>query len=103
MYAGWLFMSVVIYFFGIYAWKAQKPVSFWNIAHKIEVHHVEKYNRAVAKMWISFAFAFDIIGLPMLSGQNSAWIVFLVLGTMAWTIALMAVYTGIEKKYRIYK
>ena len=100
-YIGWLLVSAVFYGFGIYAWTADKPVSFWNFTQQIQVNHVEKYNQAVAKLWISFAVLFDIIGLPVLAGQNSAWIVFLVLGTMAWAIALMAVYTGIEKKYRI--
>ncbi len=103
MYLGWMIMSVVFYGLGGYAWVADKPVRFWNIAQQIQVCNIKKYNRAVAKMWVVFAFFWNVTGLPLLlAEQNSVWIVFSILGGMAWSIALMVVYAGIEKRYRIY-
>lgn len=101
MYAGWMIVSVVFYCLGGYAWRAEKPVKFWNIAQQIQVRDVKRYNRAVAKLWIVSAVVWDVAGLPLLAGQNSAWIVFSILGAVAWSIALMVIYTRIEKKYRV--
>lgn len=101
MYVGWLMASVIFFCLGGYAWTAKSPVKFWNIAQHIKVCDIKKYNQAVGKLWFMSAVVFDAIGLPLLKGQNSAWIVVTILGTMAWAIAVMVIYTGIEKKYRI--
>ena len=53
-------------------------------------------------MWFIFALFLAALGMPLLAGQNSVWIVFTILGGMMWAIALMVVYTKIEKKYRVY-
>ena len=66
-----------------------------------EVTDVKGYNRAVGILWCVFGVCFALLGLPLLPGQNSAWVLFSVLGAMAEAIAAMAVYTvGIEGKYR---
>lgn len=98
----WLVISGIFVILGIAAWNSKKAVRFWTLSQQIQVSDVKKYNRAVAKMWFVFAVIFSVIGLPVLAGQNSAWIVFTILGGMFWAVALMAVYTRIEKKYRIY-
>lgn len=101
MYSIWFAGSMVFYGLGVYAWTAKEAVKFWNTGQQIQVCDVKKYNHAVAKLWVVAAAVFDVIGLPLLAGQNSAWIVFLILGTVAWTVILMAVYVKIEGKYRV--
>lgn len=98
----WLAVSGIFVILGIAAWNAKKAVRFWTVSQQIQVRDVKHYNRAVAEMWFVFAGIFAVIGLPVLAGQNSAWIVFTILGGMFWAIALMAVYMKIEKKYRIF-
>ena len=45
---------------------------------------------------------FRSLGIPLLAGQNSAWIILSILGVMAESIAAMAVYSlVIEKKYKL--
>ncbi len=98
----WLMASGLFAVIGIAAWNAKKAVSFWNLTQPVRVYDVKNYNRAVAKMWFVFAGLFAVTGLPLLGGQNSAWIVYSILGCMALSIGLMVVYMRIEKKYRIY-
>ena len=88
---------------GVYAWFIKKPVpmGFWANAEMFEVVDIKGYNRAVAKLFCIFGIVFIALGLPLLAGQNSAWIVLSVAGAMAESIAAMAVYTlVIEKKYK---
>jgi len=62
---------------------------------------VKKYNGAVSKLFIGYGIVFILLGLPMLSGQNSPWIILSIGGIMAESIAAMVIYTVvIEKKYR---
>lgn len=103
VYLIWAVGCSVLFVFGTYAWFAKKPVSFWTINQKIQVSNIKKYNRAVAKLWFVFAAGLAVLGLPLMAGQNSAWIVITILGAMFWAIAFMIVYTRIEKKYRIYE
>lgn len=98
----WLLMCSTFVLLGVVSWKSKKAVQFWTISQQIQVSDVQKYNRAVSKMWFIFALFLAALGIPMLAGQNSVWIVFTILGGMMWAIALMVVYTKIEKKYRIY-
>ena len=77
------------------------PFGFWANAKVFEVTDVKGYNRAVGILWCVFGVCFALLGLPLLPGQNSAWVLFSVLGAMAEAITAMAVYTvGIEGKYR---
>lgn len=98
----WLLGSGFFALMGVAACVSKKAVRFWNISQQIQVSDVRKYNKAVAKMWFVFAVLFAALGLPVLAGQNSAWSVISILGGMFWAVALMIVYTRIEKKYRIY-
>lgn len=86
---------------GIYSFFSKKAVGFWANAEKFEVTDRKKYNGAVAKLFFVFGFVFILLGLPLLSGQNSAWIVLSVVGAMVESITAMVIYTTvIEKKYR---
>ena len=98
-----LFVSIFFVVLGIISWRSEKPVRFWNISQEIQASDIKKYNRAVSKMWFVFAVYLAAAGLPVLAGQNNAWIVWTILGSMFGAIALMIVYVKIEKKYRIYE
>ena len=103
MYVIWLMASIVFLGLAGYARAAHRPVRFWNVTKDIQVRDIHKYNRAVARMWTVFAAVVAVIGLPLLfAGQNSAWAVIPILGGMASAIALMVLYSGIEKTYRIF-
>ena len=76
-------------------------MGFWANAKMFEVTDVRKYNAAMGKLFIGFGMIFIILGLPLLSGQNSALIILSVFGVMAEVIIMMAIYTiVIEKKYK---
>lgn len=80
---------------------AKKPLGFWANAKVFEVTDIKKYNRAVGKLFCTFGIVFAILGIPLISGQNSPWILLSVLGIMIETIVAMAVYSlVIEKKYK---
>lgn len=89
---------------GIYSFfsKKPRPMGFWANAEMFEVTDVKKYNAAMGKLFIAFGVGLMVLGLPLLDGQNSALIIFSILGVMAETIAAMVVYTTvIEKKYKV--
>lgn len=81
--------------------KRDKPAGFWANAKTLPMEDVSGYNKAVGKMWCVFGGVLILLGLPLLDGQNSPWIMISILGVMAESIVAMAVYTTvIEKKYR---
>ena len=87
---------------GIFSFVSKKPIGFWANAEMFEVTDVKKYNAAMGKLFTSFGVGLIVLGLPLLDGQNSALIIFSILGVMAEAIAAMVVYTTvIEKKYKV--
>lgn len=67
----------------------------------ITVTDVKKYNGAVGKLFIGYGIVFILLGLPILMGQNSPWIILSIGGIMVESIGVMIIYTVvIEKKYR---
>lgn len=99
----WIIFSGVMIIFGIYAIHSKRvmPFGFWANAEVFEVNDVRAYNRAVGKLWCVFGTVFALLGLPLLKGQNSPYIIFSILGCMAEAIGAMVVYvTVIERKYR---
>ncbi len=103
----WAVMGGIFIVYGIYACFAGKvmPFGFWANAERVEVKDVKAYNCAVGKLWCVFGAVFILLGLPLLKGQNSPYVMVSVLGGgMAEAIAAMVVYvTVIEKKYRKFK
>ena len=86
---------------GIYSFYAKKPMGFWANAQMFEVKDRKKYNAAVGKLFSVFGIVFILLGLPLLSGQNSPWIFLSVIGALVECIIAMIVYTVvIEEKYR---
>lgn len=97
----WGFMGLIFICLGVYSLFSKKPMGFWANAQMFEVTDIKKYNSAVAKLFCGFGFVFILLGLPLLAGQNSAWILLSVLGVMLEVIAMMVIYvTVIEKKYK---
>lgn len=100
-FAAWCVMGCVFICMGIYSLFAKKAVGFWANAKVFEVTDIKKYNAAAAKLFCAYGIVFILLGLPLLSGQNSVWIIFSMIGVMAETVAAMVIYTiVIEKKYR---
>lgn len=99
----WSVMSGVLIILGLLVLFSKRPVPFWNVCQKIEVLDIKKYNIAVGRLWIGFGCAVFLLGIPLLKGQNSPWIVLSIIGTVFSCIGMMGIYTRIEKKYRIIK
>lgn len=96
----WTATSLIFVGIGVCARIADKPVLFWTMQKEIKVSDVRAYNRAVAYLWFVFAGALALLGLPLLAGQNSPYIIISIIGTVVACILLMVAYTRIEKKYR---
>ncbi len=81
--------------------KKEKPFGFWANAETLQIGNVKAYNRALGILWIVYGILFAVLGLPLLAGQNSPYILLSILGVMFLSIAAMVVYvTVIEKKYK---
>ena len=99
----WALAGGVMVAFGIYALYSKRalPFGFWANAKVFEVSDVRAYNRALGKLWCVFGVCFVLLGLPLLGGQHSPYIILSILGCMVEAIVAMVVYvTVIEKKYR---
>lgn len=101
-FAIWCIIGILFLGLSISAWFSKKPVGFWANVKRPKVSDVKKYNHAVSKLLFVFSIVYLILGIPLLAGQNSAWIILSILGVMAESIAAMAVYSlVIEKKYKL--
>lgn len=100
-FAAWCVFGIFMVGMGICALFSKKPVNFWANAKVCEVNHCKRYNCAVAKLFCLYGIVFIALGIPLLAGQNSVWILLSAVGVMIESIMAMAVYTlVIEKKYR---
>lgn len=97
----WAIVGALIICIGISAFFNKKAVGFWANIKPITVKDIKGYNRATGKLFVAYGLIFIILGLPLLSGQNSALILLSALGVMVETIVIMAIYSiCIEKKYK---
>lgn len=97
----WCFAGLMFIGVGIFSLFSKKPVNFWANANVGEVTDRKKYNCAVAKLFLLYGIVFTVLGIPLLAGQNSAWVVLSVIGIMIESIAVMVIYVMvIEKKYK---
>lgn len=99
----WLIASVFFIFLGIRAILSKKETAFgfWANAEMFPVNNVKAYNRAVGILWCVFGFIFALLGLPLLAGQNSPYIIISIIGAMLEVIITIVIYVKIiEKKYR---
>ncbi len=99
----WVVCGVVFIGWGISAFRSRstKAAGFWANAEMFEVNDVKAYNRAVGKLFIGFGVIFIALGIPLLAGENSPYILISTIGVMLESILLMVIYVVvIEKKYR---
>ena len=96
----WSLLGVFIIGLGIKDMFSKKPVGFWANTETIKVKEVKGYNHATGRLFITYGIVFIILGIPLLEGPNTPYILLSVIGVMVETIAIMAVYSlGIVKKY----
>ena len=97
----WAICGVVIIIIGIRALFMKTAVGFWANIKQFPVNDIKGYNRSTGMLYICYGIIFILLGLPLLTGQNSPFILLSMLGVMIETIALMAIYIMvITKKYR---
>lgn len=99
-FIGWEAISAGFIALGIYTLFSKKATRYWaNVSKKIEVTDVRKYNRASGRLWIIFGSVFALLGLPLLSGQDSPLAIISCIGALFDCIFIMAGFTMVEGKY----
>ncbi len=97
----WTVVGCIIIGLGISAFFKKKAVGFWANMEVEPMNDIRNYNYAMGKLFIAYGVIFVLLGLPMLGGQNSPFIILSVLGIMAETIVAMIIYTLIiARKYK---
>ncbi len=100
-FTAWGVVGILMIGIGIWALFSKKPVNFWANTSVSEINNPKQYNYAVAKLFCLYGIIFIILGIPLLAGQNSAWILLSVIGVMIESIMAMIIYVlVIEKKYK---
>lgn len=93
----------MLYGIGINAFFSKKtvPFDFWANIKTVPVKDIRGYNRAIGKLFIIYGLILIVLGLPMLKGQNTPFILLSILGVMIETIVIMIIYSlCVEAKYR---
>lgn len=99
----WVIVAIIIIGMGINACFSKKEVAFgfWANVKQFSVKDIRGYNRATGKLFIIYGLILLVLGLPILKGQNSPYILLSVLGVMVETIAIMVIYSMcVEAKYK---
>ncbi len=97
----WAIVGCFMIGIGISAFFRKKAVGFWANIEVEPMNDIRNYNCAVGKLFIAYGVIFVLLGLPMLSDDNTPFIILSVLGIMVETIAAMTIYTLIiAKKYK---
>ena len=99
----WVIVALIIIGMGINAFFSKKsvPFGFWANIKPFPVKDIKGYNRAIGKLFIIYGLILIVLGLPMLNGQNTPYILMSILGVMIETIVIMIIYSlCVEAKYR---
>ncbi len=72
----WAAVGCFIIGIGISAFFRKKAVGFWANMEVEPINDIKKYNYATGKLFIVYGVIFIVLGLPMLSGQNSPFILY---------------------------
>lgn len=100
-FIAWAVFGCIMIGIGISDFFSQKAVGFWANIKTFPVSDIKKYNHATGKLFIIYGVVFIVLGIPLLSGQNTPFILLSVLGVMIETIAIMAIYSLlIVERYR---
>lgn len=97
----WSMLALIFLGLGIWSRSSEKQVNFWSNVKSPEMKDIKKFNRAISKLWITFAVCYEILGLPLLfCEQNSPVFLLSVLGVIFLVIGIMSAYMVVENKYR---
>lgn len=98
----WALVGALIIVIGIKDLFAKKPVGFWANIETMKVSDVKGYNRATGILFMVYGIVFILLGLPLLGGQNTPFILLSIIGVMFETIIIMTIYSiCIVKKYNV--
>ena len=98
----WSVVAVIFFIIGVSTWKAKETVGFFTFVDPPKIKDTKQYNHAVAKIWFTVAFVFEILGIPFLwLKQNSPLTIFIILGVVILVIAMMIIYARVEAKYKL--
>ena len=104
MIIGFVIWSLVVLLFvaiGISCRKSNEPVGFFTGCQPPIVEDIQRYNKAVSKLWFVSAGVYEIIGVPLLFlEQNSLLFVPIIFAVVIGLIIMMVVYLKIEAKYK---
>lgn len=96
----WSLVGIIFIGLGISNFYAKGVVGFWSNIPAPEIEDMKHFNRAVGWMWIVFGIVMIVLGIPLLSGQNSPYVFLSVAGVVIEIIALMIIYTRLVLKYQ---
>ncbi|MCM1496324.1 MAG: hypothetical protein NC089_11075 [Bacteroides sp.] len=99
----WSLVGILFIGLGICDFHAKQVVGFWSIIPAPEIPEIEDkkhFNRAVGWMWVIFGVLMIVLGIPLLSGQNSPYVFLSVAGIIIEIIAIMIIYTRLVIKYQ---
>ena len=97
----WSSVALLLIGIAIWSWNSKKPAGFYAGSEPPKVKDVEKYNHAVALLWILYAVLFELSGFPFLfAQQNSPAFIVTILIDVIITIGLIIVYNRILGKYQ---
>ena len=97
----WCVVGCFMFALGLYSFFAKNPTGFWASEEVFQVTNIKRYNWSMAEVFCAVGIVFILLGLPLLFGQDTVWILFSIVGVMVEVIASMVIYTlGIEKKYK---
>lgn len=97
----WVAVGCFMIGLGINAFFSKKAVGFWANIKTFAVNDIRGYNNAVGKLFVIYGIIFIVLGVPLLNGQNTPYILLSILGVMIETIAIMSIYNiVITKKYK---
>ena len=94
----WAIVGFIIICIGINAFFSKKAVGFWANIKVMSVKDIKGYNYATGKLFICYGILFVLLGIPLLNGQNSPYILLSIIGVMIETIAIMAIYSLVITK-----
>ena len=98
----WSIVALAFVAIAISTYRAEEAVGFFTFVKPPVVKDIKKYNKAVSVLWLVFAIALEVIGIPFLFlKQNSPLFCVMIIGVVALVIGLMIAYVRLEAKEKI--
>ena len=97
----WSIVTAIFIGIGISCRKSQEAVGFFTGCKPPTIENVERYNKAVSKLWFVSAGIYEVMGVPLLFlEQNSLLFIPIIFGVVIGLILMMVVYMRIEARYK---